>query len=215
MKKKIFLAIDAGTSSTRVILFDSNFRMMNIAQQPMDLKTYANKPGWVEHDPDEILRKTLHCLEESAAYLAAHCTDCEVVSLGITNQRESTLVWDAETGKSLYPAILWLDTRTEGTVRELLARADFAGNIDALKARCGLPLSTYFSALKMKWLLDHEPYISQQGRPGPAPFCPLHSFPHLHPFEMPQWKAVHVRNAVFCWVPYCTGGNNPFHRWTW
>ena len=116
-------------------------------------KQISVKPGWVEHDPEEIYQNVLQCLVEVCQ---RNKLTAEIVKgIGITNQRETTVAFDRKTGKHLHNAIVWLDQRTTGVVEEMKAKND--GNADAYRLDCGLPINTYFSAQKMKWLVDSVP----------------------------------------------------------
>src|ERR1700710_2871721 len=139
-------AIDQGTTSSRLILFDNDRRNKQVAQREQEQIT--PKAGWVEHDATEVWRRTREVIGGAMASSDAEAGD--VKAIGITNQRETTVVWDRETGEPVYNAIVWQDTRTEDIVREL------AGDegLDRLREAVGLPLSTYFSGPKIRWLLD-------------------------------------------------------------
>jgi glycerol kinase len=140
-------AIDQGTTSSRCILVDAAGRIVQIDQREHEQIT--PRAGWVEHDPEEIWRRVREVIGGAMATSGAEAGD--VVAIGITNQRETTVVWDRETGEPVYNAIVWQDTRTAPLVREL------AGDegVDRLRDRVGLPLSTYFSGPKIRWILDH------------------------------------------------------------
>ena len=137
-------AIDQGTTSTRCILFDAAGEVVYVDQREHEQIT--PRAGWVEHDPREIWRRTRECIGGALASSPAEAGD--VAAIGITNQRETTVVWDRRTGEPVYNAIVWQDTRTDGIVREL-------GDADQLRQATGLPLSTYFSGPKIKWILDN------------------------------------------------------------
>ncbi|GIG60781.1 glycerol kinase 2 [Longispora fulva] len=137
-------AIDQGTTSSRCILFDQSGRVAAVDQR--EITQHYPRAGWVEHSPTEIWESV-----EAVVAGALSRVDGEVVALGITNQRETTVVWDAATGEPLHNALVWQDTRTEGLIRELAAD----GGLDRFRDRCGLPLATYFAGPKMRWLLDH------------------------------------------------------------
>jgi glycerol kinase len=139
-------ALDQGTTSTRFIVFDRSGRIVSSAQEEHEQIYPA--PGWVEHDPDEIWRRTQSVIRRAMQQEILQPGD--LAAIGITNQRETVILWDKNTGRPLCNAIVWQDTRVEGMV------ADFAkkGGIDRFRAKTGLPLSTYFSALKIRWILD-------------------------------------------------------------
>jgi glycerol kinase len=139
-------SIDQGTTSTRFILFDRKGEIISL-----DQKEHAQiypRPGWVEHDAVEIWRNTQEVV--SGALARAGLSAQNLAAVGVTNQRETTLIWDRRTGAPLHNALVWMDTRTD----ELVARFSAEGGQDRLRAKTGLPLATYFSGLKLRWLLD-------------------------------------------------------------
>lgn len=154
--KKLIGAIDEGTSSTRFILFRAESKDV-IASHQISLKQTYPQEGWVEQDPDEILDAVKKCIEETIAKLDyTEFTAEDIVAIGITNQRESTIVWDKTTGKPHHKSIVWLDMRTTSTLDVLLNNIpNKTKNKNYLKPLCGLPLSPYFSALKLRWLYDN------------------------------------------------------------
>ncbi|WP_347257796.1 glycerol kinase GlpK [Methylocaldum sp.] len=139
--------IDQGTSSTRCILFDHTGRAGAMAQA--EHRQFYPRPGWVEHDPLEIWRNAQAVVVE--ALRKAEVEADEIVALGVTNQRETLVVWDKITGKPVYPAIVWQDTRSA----EICERLAIEGGQDRFRARTGLPIATYFSGPKLQWLLDN------------------------------------------------------------
>jgi glycerol kinase len=139
-------ALDQGTTSTRFIIFDHRGRVVSMAQKEHE-QIYP-QPGWVEHDPLEIWRRTLEVMDEAAQARGLRPQD--ISAIGITNQRETTVVWDKTTGIPVYNALVWQDTR----VSEAVARLSDDGGQDRFRALTGLPLSTYFSGLKIAWILD-------------------------------------------------------------
>lgn len=141
-------AIDQGTSSTRFMVFDSEGRILGSAQQ--EHSQIFPEPGWVEHDPDEIWDKTSEVIE--AGLQAAGIQVSDLAAVGITNQRETTVIWDFETGAPVANAIVWQDTRTA----ELCAELAGDEGMGRFSAKTGLPLATYFSGPKARWLLDHH-----------------------------------------------------------
>ncbi|HTC73096.1 MAG TPA: glycerol kinase GlpK, partial [Solirubrobacteraceae bacterium] len=140
-------AIDQGTTSSRFILFDRDGRIVAVDQREHEQIT--PKAGWVEHDASEIWRRTREVIGSALAKADAEARDLETI--GITNQRETTVVWDRESGQPIHNAIVWQDTRTDQLVRELAGEE----GVDRLRERVGLPLSTYFSGPKLTWLLDN------------------------------------------------------------
>jgi glycerol kinase len=140
-------ALDQGTTSTRFMIFDHGGQVVGIDQKEHE-QIYP-KPGWVEHDPAEIWTR---CVEVTKGALAkAGITASDLAAVGITNQRETAVVWDRRTGKAVYNAIVWQDTRTDKIINEFAKD----GGQDRLRAKVGLPLATYFSGPKVKWILDN------------------------------------------------------------
>ncbi|KAI9250635.1 glycerol kinase [Sporodiniella umbellata] len=164
MTKNHFIgAIDQGTISTRFDVFNHEGKL--ITSHKMDFKQHYLHPGWVEHDPYEILDSVEKCVDQALRKLAILGYDDSTLScIGVTNQRETTIVWDAKTGKPLYPAIVWSDVRTAQTVKNLMTQECVPKdkqNADVIRHLCGLPLSTYFSAVKLRWMLDHVPEVKE------------------------------------------------------
>ncbi len=144
---KYLLAIDQGTTSTRAVIFDQNFSIVSINQQ--ELQQFFPRSGWVEHDPDEIWNSTIETAQK--AITKANLTAQDVVSIGITNQRETTIVWNRKTGKAVYPAIVWQDRRTAEICDFLKLK-----NLEPIiSQKTGLVLDPYFSATKIAWILDN------------------------------------------------------------
>lgn len=141
------IAIDQGTTSTRAILFDRGGQIVVSAQR--EHEQIFPQPGWVEHDPKEIWTNARWVLDQVAAEASIPLS--EIAALGITNQRETTIVWDRRTGQPVYNAIVWQDTRTQAIVDELAAH----GGWDRFAPQTGLPLAAYFSASKISWILDN------------------------------------------------------------
>lgn len=155
-------SIDEGTSSARFMLFKADTsEVVASHQEPLTLK--CPQEGWVEQDPMEILevvKKCIQCTIKKLEELGGNVND--IVAVGITNQRESTIVWDKVTGKPLYNMIVWLDVRTASTVEQLLDTVpNRSRNKNYLKPLCGLPISTYFSAVKLKWLHDNVQVVKK------------------------------------------------------
>jgi glycerol kinase len=142
-------AIDHGTSSTRCILFDSKGKPAAAAQREQTM--HYPHPGWVELDMDEVWQRTQECIHE--ALHSAGAAPADVAAIGISNERETVVLWDRRTGRTVAPAITWQDTRTAATADALAAD----GGIDRFQQRTGLPISTYSSALKLAWLLEQDP----------------------------------------------------------
>jgi glycerol kinase len=161
-------AIDQGTTSTRFIVFDRDGAMVSVAQREHGQIYPA--PGQVEHDPIEIWRNTEAVT--AAALAQAGLAPKDLAAVGITNQRETTVLWDRCTGAPLHNALVWQDTRVDALVAEL-ARD---GGKDRLRAKTGLPLASYFSGLKLKWLLDHVPQARAKAASGDALFGTIDSW---------------------------------------
>ena len=161
-------ALDQGTTSTRFILFDSAGKTVAAAQK--EHQQIYPQPGWVEHDPREIWRATQNVIE--LALQQAAISAREIAAIGITNQRETTVLWNRKTGAPVANAIVWQDTRVSDYVNDF-ARA---GGADHFRARTGLPLSTYFSSLKICWLLDHVPDLRARANAGEVLFGNIDTF---------------------------------------
>jgi glycerol kinase len=140
-------AIDQGTTSTRCMIFDHNGNVAAVDQK--EHQQIYPKPGWVEHDALEIWARTQEVIQ--GALSKGNISPKDIVALGITNQRETTVVWDKHTGKPIYNAIVWQDTRTDIIINEL----SLSGGQDRFRLKTGLPLATYFSGPKLKWILDN------------------------------------------------------------
>ncbi|HEY7703111.1 MAG TPA: glycerol kinase GlpK [Candidatus Limnocylindrales bacterium] len=142
--RSLVAAIDQGTTSSRCLLFDHRARP--VASHQLEHRQITPQPGWVEHDPDEIIERVRTCVRVA---LREAGTDARALAaIGISNQRETTVVWDRKTGRPVHPAIVWQDTRTADAVARI-------GDQDRYRATTGLPVSTYSSALKLRWILDH------------------------------------------------------------
>ncbi|RFB80499.1 glycerol kinase GlpK [Methylovirgula sp. 4M-Z18] len=151
-------SIDQGTTSTRFIVFDRKGDIISVDQKEHE-QIYP-KPGWVEHDPAEIWRNTQSVI--AGALKKKGLTRENLTAIGITNQRETTVVWNRKTGAALHNAVVWMDTRTD----QLVAHFAKDGGQDRLRAKTGLPLATYFSGLKLRWLLDNVPGAQQLAESG-------------------------------------------------
>jgi glycerol kinase len=155
-------SIDQGTTSTRFIVFDQKGKI--VATDQKEHEQIYPKPGWVEHDADEIWRNTQAVI--SGALRKGNLQPADLVSVGITNQRETTLIWDRKTGKPLHNALVWQDTRTD----QLVEQFGKEGGQDRLRPKTGLPLATYFSGLKLHWLLHHVAGARDKAASGDALF---------------------------------------------
>ena len=161
-------AIDQGTTSTRFIVFDRTGRIVSVAQKEHE-QIYP-QPGWVEHDPDEIWRRTEEVIAAALEQRALSAAD--IAAIGITNQRETAVLWDRKTAEPVHNALVWQDTRTAADVAELAS----GGGIDRFRAQTGLPLATYFSALKIRWILDHVPGLRARAEAGDVLFGNIDTF---------------------------------------
>jgi glycerol kinase len=146
--RSLIAAIDQGTTSSRCILFDRGGRV--VANHQLEHAQITPRPGWVEHDPDEIIDRVRTCIRVALREAGADAR--AVAAVGISDQRETTVVWDRRTGQPAHNAIVWQDTRTADAVTRLAG--DHADGIDRYRARTGLPISTYSSALKLRWILE-------------------------------------------------------------
>jgi glycerol kinase len=160
------LAIDQGTTSTRAILFDGEARPVAMTQR--ELAQHYPQPGWVEHDPEDIWRDALAVAREALAGINI----ARVAAIGITNQRETAVVWDRASGEPIHRAIVWQDRRTAGRCAEL--KADGAEGL--VSERTGLLLDPYFSASKIAWILDHVPGARERAEKGELAFGTIDSF---------------------------------------
>jgi len=166
--KNYILSIDQGTTSTRAMLFNHSGEAVGIKQK--EHEQHYPKPGWVEHDPLEIWSATQLVVQR---VLNEHSlVPGDLAAIGITNQRETTLVWDRETGKPFYPAIVWQDTRTDKICNELAKD----GGQDRFREVTGLPLATYFSGPKIAWMLENIPGLREQAKTGKVIFGTIDSW---------------------------------------
>jgi len=161
-------AIDQGTTSTRFMVFDRTGRIVSVAQKE-HAQIYP-KPGWVEHDPAEIVRRTEEVIAEAMAAKGLRPSD--LAAIGVTNQRETTVLWNKKTGVAVYNAIVWQDTRVGDTVAEFAKQ----GGQDRYRAKTGLPLATYFSGLKIRWILENVPGARAAAEAGDLLFGNIDSF---------------------------------------
>lgn len=157
-ENKYVLAIDQGTTSSRAIIFDHSGKIVSVGQ--LEHEQIFPKAGWVEHDPTEIWQNIRKAVAEALS--EAEINNENLAAIGITNQRETTVVWDKNTGEPIYNAIVWQDTRTDEIVKELAGEE----GADKYKTRCGLPLATYFSGPKVKWILDNVPGAREKAEAG-------------------------------------------------
>ncbi|HXM94548.1 MAG TPA: glycerol kinase GlpK [Candidatus Dormibacteraeota bacterium] len=161
-------AIDQGTTSTRFMVFDTSARIVAVAQK--EHEQIFPKPGWVEHDALEILRRTEEVITEALEQRGLRAAD--LAAIGITNQRETTVAWERKTGRPVANAIVWQDTR----VSEDVARFAKDGGPDRFRAKTGLPLSTYFSSLKLRWILENVRDARKKAMDGELLFGNIDTF---------------------------------------
>lgn len=162
------LALDQGTSSSRAIVFDLSGNLVASAQR--EFTQFFPQPGWVEHEPSEIWASQLATAQEALAKASIHAT--QVAALGITNQRETTVLWNRRTGQAVHRAIVWQDRRTEPLCAELRAR----GLQALVREKTGLVIDPYFSGTKLKWLLDHVPDARAAAQQGELAFGTVDSW---------------------------------------
>jgi glycerol kinase len=162
------LALDQGTSSSRSIVFDAAGRVVSMAQR--EFRQIFPQPGWVEHDPTEIWTTQLATAREALA--AARIDARAIAGLGITNQRETTVIWERASGRPIHNAIVWQDRRTEPICRQLRE----AGLATTVAERTGLVIDAYFSGTKIRWLLDHVPGAREAARRGELAFGTIDSW---------------------------------------
>ena len=162
------LALDQGTSSSRSIIFDAGGKPLAIAQK--ELTQHYPQPGWVEHDPQEIWRTQLGTAREVLQRAGVGAD--QIKAIGITNQRETTVVWDRASGEPIHHAIVWQDRRAEQTCVALRER----GLEDTIRAKTGLVIDAYFSGTKLKWILDQVPGARQRAANGELAFGTIDSW---------------------------------------
>ena len=162
------LALDQGTKSSRAILFDEDGAIAAVAQH--EFEQFYPQPGWVEHDPTEILTSQMSCAVEALGKAGARPRD--VAAIGITNQRETTIVWERATGKPIYPAIVWQDRRTA----PLCSALEKSGAGEEVSSKTGLVLDPYFSATKVRWILDHVDGARERAERGELAFGTVDSW---------------------------------------
>jgi glycerol kinase len=180
-------AIDQGTTSSRFIVFDRAGRIVSTAQR--EHEQIFPRPGWVEHNPEEIWLRTQDVIREAMDNRGLRPED--LAAIGITNQRETTVVWHRESGKPVYNAIVWQDTRVASTVTDFAAQ----GGQDRYRAKTGLPLATYFSGLKIRWILEEVAGARTQAETGDLLFGNIDTFLIWHLTGGPQ-GGVHVTDVT-------------------
>ena len=164
--EQFILALDQGTSSSRAIVFDHEGNICSTAQ--MEFTQYFPKPGWVEHNPMEIWSSEAAVIAEAITKIGINGKD--IAGIGITNQRETTIVWDAETGEPVYNAIVWQDRRTSEFCDTLRDKADF------IREKTGLIIDAYFSGTKIRWILDNVPGAREKAEAGKLRFGTVDSW---------------------------------------
>ncbi|KIV98076.1 glycerol kinase, variant [Exophiala mesophila] len=171
-KTKSFVgSIDNGTTSSRFLIFDPSGNP--VAQHQIEFKQIYPHSGWHEHDPNELVSSVSECIDKAVAdFESQGHSISQIKAVGITNQRETTCVWDIDTGEPLYNSIVWTDTRTANIVRELKSRE----GADGLQELCGLPLSTYPSSTKLLWLLKHSDKVKKAYDAGKLAFGTVDSW---------------------------------------
>src|ERR1700692_957015 len=160
------LAIDQGTTSTRALVFDAIGAVKHIARR--ELRQIYPRPGWVEHDPEEIWQAVVATCKEAIAAAGTR----PIAAIGITTQRETTVLWERATGRPVYNAIVWQDRRTA----EICETWRVAGLAETVAARTGLVIDPYFSASKIRWLFDALPGLAERARAGEILFGTIDSF---------------------------------------
>ena len=166
--KRYILSIDAGTTSSRAIIFDNQGNQVALAQH--EFTQIFPQKSWVEHDAIEIWNTQLRAINE--AIIDANIQADQIVSIGITNQRETTVIWDRKTGQPVYNAIVWQDRRTAAFCQEL----SDAGHAQTFLDKTGLVLDAYFSGTKVKWIIDHDPELRQRALDGTLAFGTIDSW---------------------------------------
>jgi glycerol kinase len=180
-------AIDQGTTSTRFIVFDRSGNVISIAQKEHE-QIFPN-PGWVEHNPEEIWRCTREVIAEAMA--KAKLSPADLAAVGITNQRETAVVWNRKTGKPVTNALVWQDTRVADYVHELSK----AGGQDRFRAKTGLPLTTYFSGLKIRWILEHVKPVRELAEAGEVLFGNIDTYLLWHLTGGPE-GGIHITDVT-------------------
>ena len=165
---KYIAAIDQGTTSTRCILFNKKGAIVSVGQK--EHQQIYPQPGWVEHNPDEIWKNTQEVV--ALARIKASANTSDIAAIGITNQRETTVIWNRKTGKPYYNALVWQDTRTT----DFVAKYEKDGRANEFRNLTGLPVSTYFSSLKIKWLLENVEGLREDAEQGHALFGNMDTF---------------------------------------
>ena len=180
-------AIDQGTTSTRFIVFDRGGRVVALAQKEHE-QIYP-RPGWVEHNPEEIWQRTREVIADATA--KGKVRPADLAAIGITNQRETTVVWNRRTGKPVANALVWQDTRVADYVAELTK----AGGQDRFRDKTGLPLTTYFSGLKIRWILEQVKGVRESAEAGDVLFGTIDTFLAWHLTGGPK-GGIHITDVT-------------------
>ncbi|MGW5194928.1 glycerol kinase GlpK [Kribbella sp. NPDC004138] len=188
MAEQYVAAVDQGTNSSRCILFDRRGRLVSVAQR--EHRQLFPRPGWVEHDAEEIWRNVTRVVPAAIRQIGA--APSQVVAIGITNQRETSLLWDRRTGQPIGHAVVWQDTRTDRLVTELAGEE----GPDRFADLCGLPLTTYFSAPRIRWMLDHTPGLRQRAERGEILFGTMETWLIWNFTGGPDGNAQHVTDVT-------------------
>ncbi|MBX6380014.1 MAG: glycerol kinase, partial [Thermoflavifilum aggregans] len=183
--KEFILALDQGTTSSRAILFDQSGQIRAVAQK--EFTQYYPQPGWVEHDPMEIWSTQAGVAAEVLS--RAGVSSQQIAAIGITNQRETSIVWERNTGKPIYPAIVWQDRRTADRCDQLRKEAG-----ELIRKKTGLLPDAYFSATKIRWILDHVPDARKKAEKGELAFGTIDSW-LIWNFTRGKVHATDVTNA--------------------
>jgi len=166
--EKFILAVDQGTTSSRAIIFDKKGNIKSVAQK--EFTQFYPNPGWVEHDANEIWSSQAGVITEAITKAGLNAED--IAAIGITNQRETTVIWDRETGNPIHNAIVWQDRRTSDFCSALKAK----GFEDIIKEKTGLLLDAYFSGTKIKWILDNVDGARKKAEEGKLAFGTIDSW---------------------------------------
>lgn len=161
MEEKFILALDAGTTSSRAIVFDKEGKIRSVAQK--EFKQHFPKSGWVEHCPNEIWSSQAAVAAEAITQIGLNGKN--IAGIGITNQRETTIVWDRKTGEPVYAAIVWQDRRTS----EYCDQLKNEGLLSYIREKTGLMIDAYFSATKIRWILDNVEVLEIERKKGNLP----------------------------------------------
>ncbi|MGD9886892.1 MAG: glycerol kinase GlpK [Bacilli bacterium] len=162
------LAIDQGTTSTRAVIFNKKSEVISQAQ--MEFSQICPKSGWVEHDPEEIWETVFNVIKEAIYKSGLSLKD--IAAIGITNQRETTIIWDKKTGKPLYNAIVWQSRQSQAICEDLISK----GYLDLIKQKTGLLINPYFSASKIKWILENVPGAKEKAQSGKILFGTIDTY---------------------------------------